>query len=181
MYGQWHWIIINSYNQEIPWWWIAFWVFPRHLSIKSRCFRTLCRFHLQQVVKLKMEPTQCSETSAFNTQTPGKYPENNSSLLQHDESLKSRKKFLEHSTFLLMYLHLVFSCRVFMLTMLVRLPQSTKTICHLLEYSLDTHLQNVAGSWFVTTIWQHSCFMSGSPNPVLSDAYMPPVSAQMIY
>jgi len=24
-----------------------------------------------------MEPTQCSETSAFNTQTPGKYPEDN--------------------------------------------------------------------------------------------------------
>jgi hypothetical protein len=30
---------------------------------------------------LKMEPTQCSETSAFNTQTPGKYPEDNSSFL----------------------------------------------------------------------------------------------------
>jgi hypothetical protein len=28
---------------------------------------------------LKMEPTQCSETSAFNTQTPAKYPEDNSS------------------------------------------------------------------------------------------------------
>jgi hypothetical protein len=26
---------------------------------------------------LKMEPTQCSETSAFNTETPGKYPEDN--------------------------------------------------------------------------------------------------------
>jgi hypothetical protein len=26
-----------------------------------------------------METTQCSETSAFNTQTPGKYPEDNSS------------------------------------------------------------------------------------------------------
>jgi hypothetical protein len=26
-----------------------------------------------------MEPTQCFETSAFNTQTPGKYPEDNSS------------------------------------------------------------------------------------------------------
>jgi hypothetical protein len=39
---------------------------------------------------LKMEPTQCSETSAFNTQTPGKYPEDNSSLPQHGESLKSR-------------------------------------------------------------------------------------------
>jgi hypothetical protein len=37
-----------------------------------------------------MEPTQCSETSAFNTQTPGKYPEGNLSLQQHGESLKTR-------------------------------------------------------------------------------------------
>jgi hypothetical protein len=37
-----------------------------------------------------MEPTQCSETSAFNTQTPGKYPEDNLSLQQHGESLKTR-------------------------------------------------------------------------------------------
>jgi hypothetical protein len=37
-----------------------------------------------------MEPTQCSETSAFNTQTPGKYPEDNRSLQQHGESLKTR-------------------------------------------------------------------------------------------
>jgi hypothetical protein len=36
-----------------------------------------------------MEATQSSETSAFNIQTPGKYPEDNSSLLQHGESLKS--------------------------------------------------------------------------------------------
>jgi hypothetical protein len=41
---------------------------------------------------LKMEPTQCSETSAFNTQTPGKYPEDNLSLQQHGESLKTRSK-----------------------------------------------------------------------------------------
>jgi hypothetical protein len=39
---------------------------------------------------LKMELTQCSETSAFNTQTPGKYPEDNLSLQQHGESLKTR-------------------------------------------------------------------------------------------
>jgi hypothetical protein len=26
---------------------------------------------------LKVERTECSETSAFNTQTPGKYPEDN--------------------------------------------------------------------------------------------------------
>jgi hypothetical protein len=38
---------------------------------------------------LKMEPTQCSETSAFNTLTPGKYPEDNLSLQQHGESLKT--------------------------------------------------------------------------------------------
>jgi hypothetical protein len=69
-------------------WWIVFWVFPRRLSIKSRRFGTLCRSHHQQV--LKMELTQCSETSAFYTQTPGKYLEDNSSLLQHGESLKSR-------------------------------------------------------------------------------------------
>jgi hypothetical protein len=31
-----------------------------------------------------------SETSAFNTQTPGKYPEDNLSLIQHGESLKTR-------------------------------------------------------------------------------------------
>ena len=44
-------------------------------------------------MKLKMEPTQCSETSAFNTQTRGKYPEDILSLLQHGESLKTRNQF----------------------------------------------------------------------------------------
>jgi hypothetical protein len=48
---------------------------------------------------LKMEPTQCSETSAFNTQTPGKYPEDNSSLLQHGESLKSRNIYVTDTKF----------------------------------------------------------------------------------
>jgi hypothetical protein len=43
--------------------------------------------------RLKMEPTQSSETSAFNTQTPGKYPEDNLSLLQHGESLKTRNTY----------------------------------------------------------------------------------------
>jgi hypothetical protein len=37
-----------------------------------------------------MEPTQCSETSAFNTQTPGKYPEDFLSLQLHGKSLKTR-------------------------------------------------------------------------------------------
>jgi hypothetical protein len=37
---------------------------------------------------VKMEPTECSETSAFNIQTPGKYPEENLPYLQHGESLE---------------------------------------------------------------------------------------------
>jgi cellulose synthase/poly-beta-1,6-N-acetylglucosamine synthase-like glycosyltransferase len=54
-------------------WYISFWLFPRRLNINSRRFGTLCRFHLHPPVR--MEPTECSETSAFNIQTPGKYPE----------------------------------------------------------------------------------------------------------
>jgi hypothetical protein len=41
-----------------------------------------------------MESTQCSETSAFNTQTPGKYPEDNLSLQQQGKSLKTSKSFV---------------------------------------------------------------------------------------
>jgi hypothetical protein len=36
-----------------------------------------------------MEPIVCSETSVFNIQTPGKYPEENLPYLQHGESLKT--------------------------------------------------------------------------------------------
>jgi hypothetical protein len=41
---------------------------------------------------MKMEQTECSETSACKIQTPGNYPEENIHL-QHGESLKSRKFF----------------------------------------------------------------------------------------
>jgi hypothetical protein len=33
---------------------------------------------------------KCSETSAYNIQTPGNYPEESIQLSEHDESLKSR-------------------------------------------------------------------------------------------
>jgi len=36
---------------------------------------------------------------AFNTQTPGKYPEDNLSLLQHGESLKTRMSFIAHFSY----------------------------------------------------------------------------------
>jgi hypothetical protein len=43
-------------------------------------FLSLSPFTLHHL--LKMELTQCSETSAFNTQTPGKYPEDFLSIAQ---------------------------------------------------------------------------------------------------
>jgi hypothetical protein len=38
---------------------------------------------------MKMEQTECSETSAYKIQTPGNYPEEIIEHLEHGESLKS--------------------------------------------------------------------------------------------
>jgi len=40
---------------------------------------------------MKMEQTECSETSAYKIQTPGNYPEENMQHTEHGESLKSRR------------------------------------------------------------------------------------------
>jgi hypothetical protein len=42
---------------------------------------------------MKMEPIQCSETSAYNIQTPGNYPEGNILHPQDGESLKTTRLF----------------------------------------------------------------------------------------
>jgi accessory gene regulator protein AgrB len=39
---------------------------------------------------MKMEQTECSETSAFKLQTPGNYPKESVQHIEHGESLKSR-------------------------------------------------------------------------------------------
>jgi len=39
---------------------------------------------------MKMEQTECSETSAYKIQTPGNYPEESIQHSEHYESLKSR-------------------------------------------------------------------------------------------
>jgi hypothetical protein len=39
---------------------------------------------------MKMEKTEFSETSAYKTQTPGNYPEENIQHTEHGKSLKSR-------------------------------------------------------------------------------------------
>jgi len=56
-----------------------------------------CLLHLHRRVgmilhtfpPMKMEKTECSETSAYKIQTPGNYPEENIQHTEHGESLKS--------------------------------------------------------------------------------------------
>jgi hypothetical protein len=45
---------------------------------------------LHTYLPMKMEQTECSETSAYKIQTPGNYPEENIKHSQHGESLKSK-------------------------------------------------------------------------------------------
>ena len=54
-----------------------FWVIPRRLNFICRRFGTLCLFHLHRhtYLPMKMEQTECSETSAYKIRTPGNYPE----------------------------------------------------------------------------------------------------------
>jgi hypothetical protein len=45
---------------------------------------------------MKVEQTECSETSAYKIQTPENYPEENMQHTEHGESLKSRNEFNFH-------------------------------------------------------------------------------------
>jgi hypothetical protein len=40
---------------------------------------------------MKMEQTECTETSAYKIQTPGNYPEENIQDTEHGENLKSKR------------------------------------------------------------------------------------------
>ena len=68
-----------SWFQTFAVFWILyvfFWVFPRRPIVVCRRFGTLYLFHLHRldIQPIKMEQIECSETSAYNNQTPGKYP-----------------------------------------------------------------------------------------------------------
>ena len=43
---------------------------------------------------MKMEQTECSETSAYKIQTPGNYPEESIQHSEHSESLNSRSELV---------------------------------------------------------------------------------------
>jgi len=67
---------------------VFFWVIPRRLNFICRRFGTLSHLHgrvgmkddlviLHTYPHMKMEQTECSETSAYKIQTPRNYPEEN--------------------------------------------------------------------------------------------------------
>ena len=107
-----HFIIIQLYVQCSLWFvnkylllYAFFWVIPRRLNFICRRFGTLYLFYLHGRIgvefytypPMKMEQTECSETSAYKIQTPGNYPEESIQHSEHDESLKSRKYVLVYS------------------------------------------------------------------------------------
>jgi len=73
---------------------VFFWAIPRRLNLIRRRFGTLCLFHLHRQVgtylHIKVEETECSETSAYKIQTPGNYPAESILHSEQGESLKSR-------------------------------------------------------------------------------------------
>ena len=79
-----------------------FWVIPRRLNFICRRFGTLCLFHLHRRIDvefyiyptMKIEQTECSETSAYKIQTQGNYPEESIKHSEHGESLKSGRSVL---------------------------------------------------------------------------------------
>jgi len=52
------------------------------------------KYILHTYRSMKMEETECSETSAYKIQTPGNYTERNIKHSEHGKSLKSRIKDL---------------------------------------------------------------------------------------
>jgi len=64
-----------------------FWVIPPASEFYVPTFRNTL-FHLHS--PMKMEQTECSETSAYKIQTPGNNPEESIQHSVHGESLKSR-------------------------------------------------------------------------------------------
>ena len=71
---------------------VFFWVFPRRLNFICRRFGTLCLFHLHRRIGTKMEQTECSETSAYKIQPPGKYPEENIQQFYNSRGVTTRMK-----------------------------------------------------------------------------------------
>ena len=81
---------------------VFIWVIPRRLNFICRRFGTLCLFHLYRQVgvdtylSIKMEQTECSETSAYKIQTRGNYPEES---IQHSSMLFEKWQIFNNTRF----------------------------------------------------------------------------------
>jgi hypothetical protein len=71
-----------------PSYWLALFSSQTFSRMNTPTFLNLVILHAYQ--PMKMEQTECSETSAYKIQTPGNFPEESIQHLEHTESLKSR-------------------------------------------------------------------------------------------
>jgi hypothetical protein len=74
----------------------------RHVALPTRRasrVKTICRCDefLHTYLSMKMEQTECSETSAYKIQMPGNYPEESTRYSEHGASLKSRLRKFPHN------------------------------------------------------------------------------------
>ena len=53
-------------------------------------YHVLCSLTILHIQRMKMKQIECSETSAYNNQTPGKYPKEYIQDSKHGKSLKSK-------------------------------------------------------------------------------------------
>ena len=69
------------------------------MNFIRRRFGTLCLFQLHRRIGVRLsayeDGTECSETSAYEIQMPGNYPEESIEHSEHNESLKSRIFFFK--------------------------------------------------------------------------------------
>ena len=88
------WLITEINNKKLLY--AFFWVIPRRLNCICRHFGTLCSIFVGRYLPMKMEQTECSETSVYKIQKQGIYPEESTEHSEHGESLKSKiiKKIL---------------------------------------------------------------------------------------
>jgi len=78
----------NVWLENILSHWLRIFSSQNFSRINTPTFSNLVILHTYP--PMKMEQTECSETSAYKIQTPGNYPEESIQHSEHGESLKSR-------------------------------------------------------------------------------------------
>ena len=96
---------------------------------------------------MKMEQTECSETSAYKLQTPGNYPKESIQHTEHGESLKS-KTLIALLNFRYTDFYTQTKCKVLRLVRLFKLKlvvasSSFMSVLRRFSENLCSHLQNI--------------------------------------